>query len=50
MNEAERNAIIQHIQGATVVHTSPFSLIEVPTANDLLSLEECYKFVSLFTR
>jgi len=50
MNETDKKALIQHIHGATVVHTSPFSTIEVPTADDILSLEECDKFVSPFYR
>jgi hypothetical protein len=50
MNEADKKALIQHIHGATVVHTSPFSSIEIPNADDILSLEECDKFVSPFYR
>jgi hypothetical protein len=50
MNDDEKKAIVQHIRGATVVHTSPFSSIQVPTADDILSLEECDKFVSPFYR
>jgi hypothetical protein len=50
MNDAEKKAIEQHIRGATVIHTSPFSTIEVPTADDILSLDECNKFVSPFYR
>jgi hypothetical protein len=50
MNDDEKKALMQHIRGATVVHTSPFSSIQVPTADDILSLEECDKFVSPFYR
>jgi hypothetical protein len=50
MNDDEKKAIVQHIRGATVVHTSPFSSIQVPTANDILSRKECDKFVSPFYR
>jgi len=50
MNEADKKALIQHIHGATVVHTSPFSSIQVPTAEDILTLAECDKFVSPFYR
>ncbi len=50
MNDDEKKALTQHIRGATVIHTSPFSSIQVPTADDILSLEECDKFVSPFYR
>jgi hypothetical protein len=50
MTDAEKKAMVQHIRGATVVHTSPFISIQVPTADDALSVEECEKFVSPFYR
>lgn len=48
MNEADKRAITQHVRGAIVVHTGPFNTIEVPTAADALSIEECEKYVSPF--
>jgi hypothetical protein len=50
MNESDKESILQHIRGATVIHKSPFSDVEIPTADDLLSLEECEKFVVPFYR
>lgn len=48
MSDFDEKAIIRHIHGATVVHKSPFSSVEVPVADDALSIEECEKFVSPF--
>lgn len=50
MSESEKDAIMRHIRGATVVHRSPFSTIEVPSVPDLLSEEECEKWVVPFYR
>ena len=50
MNEDEKEAIKRHVRGATVVHTCPFKSLQIPSVNDLLSIEECDKFVSPFYR
>ena len=50
MNPLDEEAIERHIRGATVIHQSPFSSIEVPQIVDLLSQEECDKWVAPFYR
>ena len=50
MNETEKDALIRHVQGATVVHQSPFSTIEVPSVHDFLSKAEREKWVVPFYR
>jgi hypothetical protein len=50
MSDIDEQALIRHIRGATVVHQSPFSLLEVPSVPDLLSMEECEKWVIPFYR
>lgn len=50
MSEIDKEAMIRHIQGATVVHQSPFSSIEVPTVQNVLSWEQCEKWVVPFYR
>lgn len=50
MNESEREGILRHIRGATVSHQSPFSSIEIPSVIDLLSREDCEKWVVPFYR
>lgn len=46
----DEEALLRHIRGATVVHQSPFSSIEVRSAEDVLSEEECEKWVTPFYR
>ena len=46
----EDDSAIRHIRGATVVHQSPFHVLEVPSVADLLSEEECEKWVVPFYR
>jgi hypothetical protein len=48
MNEGDEKAIVQHIRGAAVVHTSPFATIAVPTVEETTTMEECEKFVVPF--
>ena len=50
MSDFDQNALIRHIRGATVMHQSPFSSIEVPTVEDALSIEQCKKWVVPFYR
>lgn len=50
MNDFDENAVAQHVRGATVVHQSPFSTLEVPSAPEVLSEEECEKWVVPFYR
>ena len=46
----EEEALVRHIRGATVVHQSPFSSIEVPSGECALSEQECEKWVAPFYR
>jgi hypothetical protein len=50
MSDIDEEALVRHIRGATVVHQSPFSLIEVPSAQDVVSQEEYEKWVVPFYR
>jgi hypothetical protein len=50
MSDDEEDAVVRHIRGATVVHQSPFRLLEVPSVPDLLSEAECEKWVAPFYR
>lgn len=50
MPDFDENALVRHVRGATVVHQSPFSTLEVPSAPDVLSEEECEKWVVPFYR
>jgi len=50
MSDIDDDALVRHIRGATVVHQSPFSLLEVPSVPGLLSQEECDKWVAPFYR
>lgn len=50
MSDIDEEALVRHIRGATVVHRSPFSSIEVPSVEDALSEEECEKWVAPFYR
>ncbi len=50
MTDIDDDALIRHIRGATVVHKSPFYSLEVPSVPDLLSEEECDKWVAPFYR
>jgi hypothetical protein len=50
MSDVDPEAIIRHIRGATVVHQSPFSSIEVPAVDDALTVEQCEKWVEPFYR
>ncbi len=50
MSDIDKEAMLQHIRGATVVHTSPFSSIDVPVAEQTLSKEEFTKWVAPFYR
>jgi hypothetical protein len=50
MDDLDKEALVRHLRGATVVHKSPFSSIEVPSVQDALSIEECEKWVVPFYR
>jgi hypothetical protein len=50
MNDFDENAVARHVRGATVVHQSPFSTLAVPSAPEVLSEEECEKWVVPFYR
>jgi hypothetical protein len=50
VDPSDEEAIRRHVRGATVVHQSPFSSIEVPQIKDLLSTEEIEKWVVPFYR
>ena len=50
MSDIDEKALVRHIHGATVVHQSPFSSVEVPSAEDALSEAECEKWVAPFYR
>ena len=51
MSDIDQEALLRHIRGATVVHQSPFSSLEVPSSSDdVFSLEEYDKWVVPFYR
>jgi uncharacterized protein DUF6000 len=50
MSDIDQDALVRHLRGATVVHQSPFSSIEVPSTDDALSEEQCEKWVVPFYR
>jgi hypothetical protein len=50
MNDFDEDAVARHVGGATVVHQSPFGTLEVPSAPEVLSEEECEKWVVPFYR
>jgi len=50
MNDVDPSDIIRHIRGATVVHQSPFSSIEIPTVDNLLTAEQRERWVVPFYR
>jgi hypothetical protein len=50
MSEFDEEGIVRHIRGATVVHQSPFSLLEVPSAENVLSEKQYEKWVVPFYR
>jgi Family of unknown function (DUF6000) len=50
VKDTDESAIVRHIRGATVVHQSPFGSVEVPSAEDALSEQECEKWVAPFYR
>jgi hypothetical protein len=50
MNDFDESAVARHIRDATVVHRSPFGTLEVPSAPEVLSEEECEKWVVPFCR
>jgi hypothetical protein len=50
MGDIDEKAVVRHIRGATVLHQSPFSSIEVPSADDALSELECERWVAPFYR
>lgn len=50
MPDFDKESVIRHIRGDIVVHQSPFSSLQVPSAIDLLSNEECEKWVVPFYR
>ena len=50
MDNYDTEALLRHIRGATVVHRSPFSSLEVPVTKDGLSAEQCDKWVAPFYR
>ena len=50
MDEIKKESLKRHIQGAIVVHRSPFASIEVPSVEDALSTEQCDKWVAPFYR
>ncbi len=50
MSSPDEDAIKRHVAGATIVHQSPFSSIDVPQIIDLLSQIECDKWVAPFYR
>jgi hypothetical protein len=45
-DDIDEAALIRHIVGATVVHVSPFTSIEVPSSMNALSQEEVDKWVA----
>ena len=50
MPDFDKESVVRHIRGATVVHQRPFSSLQVPSAPDVLSIEECEKWVVPFYR
>jgi hypothetical protein len=50
MSDIDEESLVRHIRGATVVHKSPFSSIEVPSVVDSLSQEQCDRWVVPFYR
>lgn len=48
MSDFNEQALIRHIHGATVVHESPFSSIEVPAISGAITLDECKKWIGPF--
>ncbi len=50
MNDFDESAVARHVRSATVAHRSPFSTLEVPSAPEVLSEEECEKWVVPFYR
>src|ERR1700679_1548135 len=50
MPDFDENDVVRQVRGATVVHQSPFSTLEVPSAPDVLSEEECKTWVVPFYR